>query len=432
MAIGNEQTGDELGLKPRARILATAVSGADPTIMLTGPAPACAQGAGQGRPERRGPRPDRDQRGVRRRRAAVRQGHGPRHGQGQRQRRRDRDGPPARRDRRMILGTLIDELERQAEALRPGDAVRRRRHGHRDRRGARLMSDPTIRYERGDDGVVVLTLDDPNQSANTMNAAYKASMAATVDRLEAEKDEIAGVVITSRQEDVLRRRRPRRPAPRDARRTRPQVAAEIRGAQGAAAPPGDARQAGRRGASTARRWAAAWRSRWPPTTGSPSTTRRSCSASRRSSSGCCPAAAACPARCACSASPTRCCSCCSRASGTAPPPRWSSASSTRSSPRATTSSRRPRSGSRPTPRPSSRGTSRATRSPAARRRPRARRQPARVPRQPAQADQGRELPGAAPHHGRGGRGRAGRLRHRDRDRGPLLRRPGHRARSRRT
>src|SRR3954465_6557176 len=40
MAIGNEQTGEELGLKPRARILATAVSGSDPTIMLTGPAPA--------------------------------------------------------------------------------------------------------------------------------------------------------------------------------------------------------------------------------------------------------------------------------------------------------------------------------------------------------------------------------------------------------
>jgi acetyl-CoA C-acetyltransferase len=38
--IGNERTGGELGLRPRARILATAVSGADPTIMLTGPAPA--------------------------------------------------------------------------------------------------------------------------------------------------------------------------------------------------------------------------------------------------------------------------------------------------------------------------------------------------------------------------------------------------------
>ncbi len=40
MLIGNEKTGAEQGLTPRARILATAVSGADPTIMLTGPAPA--------------------------------------------------------------------------------------------------------------------------------------------------------------------------------------------------------------------------------------------------------------------------------------------------------------------------------------------------------------------------------------------------------
>ena len=40
VAIGNEKTGEELGLRPRARILATALSGADPTIMLTGPAPA--------------------------------------------------------------------------------------------------------------------------------------------------------------------------------------------------------------------------------------------------------------------------------------------------------------------------------------------------------------------------------------------------------
>jgi len=40
MLIGNEATGKKLGLKARARIVATAVSGADPTIMLTGPAPA--------------------------------------------------------------------------------------------------------------------------------------------------------------------------------------------------------------------------------------------------------------------------------------------------------------------------------------------------------------------------------------------------------
>ena len=60
-----------------------------------------------------------------------------------------------------------------------------------------MATSSTIRYERGDAGVVVLTLDDSNQSANTMNAAYVASMGATVDRLEAEKDDIAGVVITS-------------------------------------------------------------------------------------------------------------------------------------------------------------------------------------------------------------------------------------------
>ncbi|WP_127782152.1 acetyl-CoA C-acetyltransferase [Rhodococcus sp. X156] len=38
--IGNEQAGRDLGLTPRARIVATAVIGSEPTIMLTGPAPA--------------------------------------------------------------------------------------------------------------------------------------------------------------------------------------------------------------------------------------------------------------------------------------------------------------------------------------------------------------------------------------------------------
>ncbi|WP_063729149.1 acetyl-CoA C-acetyltransferase [Streptomyces sp. RTd22] len=40
VAIGNRETGDRYGLTPRARIVSAAVSGADPTIMLTGPAPA--------------------------------------------------------------------------------------------------------------------------------------------------------------------------------------------------------------------------------------------------------------------------------------------------------------------------------------------------------------------------------------------------------
>ena len=54
-----------------------------------------------------------------------------------------------------------------------------------------------IRYEKGQDQIVVLTLDMPGQSANTMNAVYREAMAATVARLQAEKDGIAGVVVTS-------------------------------------------------------------------------------------------------------------------------------------------------------------------------------------------------------------------------------------------
>ncbi len=38
--VGSEQAGTDLGLTPRARVVSAAVSGADPTIMLTGPAPA--------------------------------------------------------------------------------------------------------------------------------------------------------------------------------------------------------------------------------------------------------------------------------------------------------------------------------------------------------------------------------------------------------
>ncbi|MGH3425786.1 MAG: acetyl-CoA C-acetyltransferase, partial [Nocardioidaceae bacterium] len=40
VAIGSEDAGKRHGLAPRARVLATAVSGSEPTIMLTGPAPA--------------------------------------------------------------------------------------------------------------------------------------------------------------------------------------------------------------------------------------------------------------------------------------------------------------------------------------------------------------------------------------------------------
>jgi 3-hydroxyacyl-CoA dehydrogenase/enoyl-CoA hydratase/3-hydroxybutyryl-CoA epimerase len=47
------------------------------------------------------------------------------------------------------------------------------------------------------DGVVTLTLDDPGRSANTINDRYVASMGETLDRLEAERDSITGVIVTS-------------------------------------------------------------------------------------------------------------------------------------------------------------------------------------------------------------------------------------------
>ncbi|MGH3490455.1 MAG: 3-hydroxyacyl-CoA dehydrogenase NAD-binding domain-containing protein, partial [Actinopolymorphaceae bacterium] len=54
-----------------------------------------------------------------------------------------------------------------------------------------------VRYDRDADGLVTLTLDQPGQSTNVLNADYLAAMGAAVDRLERERDEITGVVVTS-------------------------------------------------------------------------------------------------------------------------------------------------------------------------------------------------------------------------------------------
>ncbi|MBV8995544.1 MAG: enoyl-CoA hydratase/isomerase family protein, partial [Pseudonocardiales bacterium] len=54
----------------------------------------------------------------------------------------------------------------------------------------------SIRWEASD-GIVTLTLDDPGKSANTINDRYVASMGHTLDRLEAQRDSITGVIITS-------------------------------------------------------------------------------------------------------------------------------------------------------------------------------------------------------------------------------------------
>ncbi|NML51492.1 3-hydroxyacyl-CoA dehydrogenase [Streptomyces sp. R302] len=60
-----------------------------------------------------------------------------------------------------------------------------------------MSESTTIRWEQDATGIVTLVLDDPNQSANTMNQAFRTSIMAVADRLEAEKDSVRGVIYTS-------------------------------------------------------------------------------------------------------------------------------------------------------------------------------------------------------------------------------------------
>jgi 3-hydroxyacyl-CoA dehydrogenase/enoyl-CoA hydratase/3-hydroxybutyryl-CoA epimerase len=60
-----------------------------------------------------------------------------------------------------------------------------------------MTEQTAVRYDVDADGIVTLTLDDPNQSANTMNDLYTASMEAAVERLYAEQEQVSGVVVTS-------------------------------------------------------------------------------------------------------------------------------------------------------------------------------------------------------------------------------------------
>ncbi|MCS0637990.1 3-hydroxyacyl-CoA dehydrogenase NAD-binding domain-containing protein [Streptomyces sp. LP05-1] len=60
-----------------------------------------------------------------------------------------------------------------------------------------MTESTTIRWDQDETGVVTLTLDDPHQSANTMNQAFKDSVAAVADRAEAERDTIRGIIVTS-------------------------------------------------------------------------------------------------------------------------------------------------------------------------------------------------------------------------------------------
>jgi 3-hydroxyacyl-CoA dehydrogenase/enoyl-CoA hydratase/3-hydroxybutyryl-CoA epimerase len=62
-----------------------------------------------------------------------------------------------------------------------------------------MTEQTAIRWDLGQDGIVTLTLDDPNQSANTMNELYQESMKRTVARLQSEvkSGAVKGVILTS-------------------------------------------------------------------------------------------------------------------------------------------------------------------------------------------------------------------------------------------
>jgi 3-hydroxyacyl-CoA dehydrogenase/enoyl-CoA hydratase/3-hydroxybutyryl-CoA epimerase len=63
-----------------------------------------------------------------------------------------------------------------------------------------MTTTEAVRYEVAD-GIVTLTMDDPNQSANTMNETYRNAMEAAVDRLVKDiadnPDSIKGVIVAS-------------------------------------------------------------------------------------------------------------------------------------------------------------------------------------------------------------------------------------------
>jgi 3-hydroxyacyl-CoA dehydrogenase / enoyl-CoA hydratase / 3-hydroxybutyryl-CoA epimerase len=59
------------------------------------------------------------------------------------------------------------------------------------------MNQSPVRWEQGPDGIVVVTLDDPERSVNTMNDRYRVAMGECVDALVADRVGITGVIITS-------------------------------------------------------------------------------------------------------------------------------------------------------------------------------------------------------------------------------------------
>lgn len=164
------------------------------------------------------------------------------------------------------------------------------------------MSANTIQWEKDADGIVTVTLDDPNGSANVMNDDYKQSMAATVKRLVEEKDSITGVVITSAKKtffaggDLTKIIQIQPENAQEAFNEVEEIKADLRTLETFGRPVVAAINGAALGGGL--------RSRWRPITGSRPTSRDLRSVCPRYRWACCPAAAASPGLPACSVSRT--------------------------------------------------------------------------------------------------------------------------------
>ena len=69
----------------------------------------------------------------------------------------------------IILGTLLDELERRNLRHRLRHAVRRRRHGHRHHHREGLIMSAQSHSTLGDDGILVATMDLPGRPMNVVD-----------------------------------------------------------------------------------------------------------------------------------------------------------------------------------------------------------------------------------------------------------------------